>query len=74
MVKVHAQGIDRLRLSPRDGGPPQGQTIRACDWALSSSSVPNGLLEGAALVILAPEFRFVPQKGDKNLEKGLGCS
>ena len=47
--------------------------IRACDWALSSSSVPNGLLEGAAVVRLAEKFRFVPQKGDKNIEKGLSC-
>ena len=64
-----------VSVSPHETAAlPQGQTIRACEWALSSSSVPNGLLEGAALVILAPEFRFVPQKGDKNLEKGLGCS
>lgn len=63
-----------VSVSPQETAAyPRGKTIRACDWALSSSSVPNGLLEGAAIVILPPIFGFVPQKGDKLLEKGLGC-
>ncbi|GAA1154142.1 hypothetical protein MOX01_02320 [Microbacterium oxydans] len=63
-------GIDRLRLSPGDGGPPQGQTIRACDWALSSSSVPNGLLEGAAIVQSRTEVQICPPKGGQGRRKG----
>lgn len=58
-----------VTVSPqRDVWLPQSLTIRACDWALSSSSVPNGLFEGAALDIFARFLHFVPQMGDKSPE------
>ncbi len=40
-----------VTVLPQRAADFQGElTVRVCDWALSSSSVPNGLLEGAAIV------------------------
>ncbi len=63
-----------VSVFPRDGLPsPEAKAIRACDWALSSSSVPNGLLERAAVVCLhLTNFESVPQMGDKSRREGLG--
>ncbi|MCP1428407.1 hypothetical protein J3D45_000905 [Microbacterium foliorum] len=71
MVKMHAQGIDRLRLPQRRTAFPRGKAIRACDWALSSGSVPNGPLERAAIGDPLMIFGFVPQMGDKTVPEGL---
>src|SRR6476646_6199578 len=70
MVKMHAHGDRSSPSFPRRREAfPRGKTIRACDWALSSRSVPNGLLEGAAIDMIALFLRFVPQMGDTDPKK-----
>jgi len=70
---VH-KGIDRLRLSPEDGlpSPEARRSVRAIGPSRVVQS-PMDYSRGPLSSILPPIFGFVPQKGDKHLEKELGC-
>ncbi|RKN67062.1 hypothetical protein D7252_05330 [Microbacterium sp. CGR2] len=63
IVSVFPQKTDSL---------PQRQDGPCMRLAPSSSSVPNGLLEGVAGIFATARI-LVPQMGDKKAEEGVGC-